>query len=155
MKARLIALAVLLFAVTYVSTQTAVPAQYFGMHLVKTQPWPTVSFGSLRLWDTDTRWQQMNPASGVYDFSTLDAYLALAHTHANLDVVLVLGGTPNWISSDPANAVCDYAGTATGSCAPPSDLNSDGTGTDQAWRTFVYQLATHVAGLEFRHFIPG
>jgi hypothetical protein len=147
MKARLIALAILLLTATCAMAQTPVPAQYFGMHLVKNQPWPTVSFGSLRLWDTDTRWQQMNPASGVYDFSTLDAYLALAHTHAGLDVVLVLGGTPNWISSDPANAVCDYAGTATGSCGPPSDLNSDGTGTDQAWRSFVYQLATHVTGL--------
>jgi hypothetical protein len=147
MNARLIALAILLLAPMCASAQTAVPAQYFGMHLVKGHPWPTVPFGSLGLWDTDTRWQQMNPASGVYDFSTLDAYLALAHEHAVLDVVLVLGGTPNWISSDPANAVCDYASIATGSCAPPSDLNSDGTGTGQAWRSFIYQLATHVTGL--------
>jgi hypothetical protein len=137
------ALVTFLLAATCVLAQPAVPAQYFGIHLVKGQPWPTVSFGSLRLWDTDTRWQQMNPASGVYDFSTLDVYLALAHAHAVPEVVLVLGGTPNWISSDPANAVCDYASTATGSCAPPADLNSDGTGTDQAWRSFIYQLATH------------
>jgi hypothetical protein len=117
------------------------------MHWVKSQPWPRIPFGSLRLWDTDTRWQQMNPASGTYDFSTLDDYLALAQAHAVRDVVLVLGGTPNWISSDPANPTCDYASTATGGCAPPSDLNPDGTGADQAWRSFVYLLAVHVGGL--------
>lgn len=147
MSIRLIALAILFLATTCVSAQTTVSAQYFGMHLVKGQPWPTVPFSSIRLWDTDTRWQQMNPANGVYDFSTLDAYLALAHAHTGLEVVLVLGGTPNWISSDPTNTGCDYASTATGSCAPPADLNSDGTGTDQAWRGFIHQLATHVTGL--------
>jgi hypothetical protein len=141
------ALTALLLAAPCASTQSAVPAEYFGMHWVKWQPWPTVSFGSLRLWDTDTRWQQMNPASGVYDFSALDAYLALAHAHAVFDVVLVLAGTPNWISSDPSNTVCDYASTAPGGCGPPSDLNSDGTGADQAWRSFVHQLASHIAGL--------
>jgi hypothetical protein len=142
------ALAALLLTSSFASTQTAIPAQYFGMHYVKWQPWPTIPFGSLRLWDTDTRWQQMNPARGVYDFSTLDAYLALAHSHAVSDVVLVLGRTPNWISSDPSNTVCDYANVATGSCAPPADLNPDGTGTNQAWRNFIYQLAAHVAALD-------
>jgi hypothetical protein len=136
------------------SAQTIVPPQYFGMHLAKSQPWPTVSFGSLRLWDTDTRWQQMNPASGVYDFSTLDAYLALAHAHAVFDIVLVLGGTPNWTSSDPSNTVCDYAAFANGSCAPPSDLNRDGTGTNQAWRNFIYQLTSHIAGLDRSVYSP-
>ncbi len=152
---RMIAMLIALLSVTTCAwSQTVVPPQYFGMHYVKGQPWPTIPFGSLRLWDTDTRWQQMNPASGVYDFSTLDAYLALAHAHGLSDVVLVLGGTPNWISSDPFNAVCDYASTATGSCAPPSDLNTDGTGSDQAWRSFIYQLASHVAGLNKRIYSP-
>lgn len=136
-----------LLATPFASSQTTVPPQYFGMHYVNWQPWLTIPVGSLRLWDTDTRWQQMNPASGRYDFSTLDAYLALAHAHAVSDVVLVLGGTPNWISSDPANATCDYASVAPGSCAPPADLNSDGTGTDQVWRSFIYQLASHIAEL--------
>ncbi len=126
----------------------SVPPRYFGMHLVKSQPWPVVAFGSLRLWDTDTRWQQMNPASGAYDFSTLDAYLALARSHAVQDVVLVLGGTPNWIASDSTNMTCDYAGVAPGSCSPPADLNSDGTGSNQAWRNFIYQLSAHVAQLD-------
>ncbi len=135
------------------SSQTIVPPQYFGMHYVKSQPWPSVPFGSLRLWDTDTRWQQMNPARGVYDFSTLDDYLALAHAHGLSDVLLVLGGTPNWISSQPVNTWCDYTNVAPGSCAPPADLNSDGTGTNQAWRSFVYQLTSHVAALNTKHIL--
>ena len=99
------ALAALVMVSVFASAQTVIPAQYFGMHYVKAQPWPTIPFGSLRLWDTDTRWQQMNPASGVDDFSNLDAYLALARSHSVFDVVLVLGATPNWISSDPSNTV--------------------------------------------------
>ena len=61
-------LVAILLATTCARSQTVVPPQYFGMHYVKGQPWPTIPFGSLRLWDTDTRWQQMNPVSGVYRF---------------------------------------------------------------------------------------
>jgi hypothetical protein len=135
-------------------TQTTIPPQYFGMHLVSSQPWPTVPFGSLRLWDTDTRWQQMNPASSVYDFSNLDAYLALAKAHGVADVVLVLSGTPQWASSDQANSTCDYTVVAAGSCAPPYDLNADGSGANQAWRDFVSHLAAHVAGLDVNTYAP-
>ena len=88
-----------LVGISYVSAQSVVPAEYFGMHLLKSQQWPSVPFGSLRLWDTDTRWQQMNPANGVFDFSSLDAYLLLANAHRVADVVLVLGGTPNWFQA--------------------------------------------------------
>ncbi len=136
-----------LLAASFAPAQSAVPPQYFGMHLIRSQPWPTLPFGSLRLWDTDTRWQQMNSASGTYDFSNLDAYLTLAKAHGASDIVLVLSATPEWISSDPGNGACDYASTAAGSCAPPSDLNGDGTGPNQAWRSFIYRLATHVSGL--------
>jgi len=89
----------------------------------------------------------MNSASGTYDFSNLDTYLTLARAHGVSDVVLVLSATPEWISSDPGNGTCDYASTAAGSCAPPSDLNGDGSGPNQAWRNFIYQLAVHTSGL--------
>ncbi|MBS1852375.1 MAG: hypothetical protein JST79_15825 [Acidobacteria bacterium] len=146
--------AVLFLWVTAGLAQTAVPPQYFGMHLVNSQPWPTVPFGSLRLWDTDTRWQQMNPDNGVYDFSNLDAYLVLAKAHGIRDVVLVLSGTPQWASSDPANSTCDYAVFAAGSCAPPADLRADGTGSNQNWRNFMSHLAEHIAGLNSDSYAP-
>ena len=54
----------------------------------------------------------------------------------------------------PSNTICDYASVAPGSCAPPADLNSDGTGTDQAWRSFIYQLASHITELNRRAYSP-
>lgn len=152
-----------------------IPSTLFGLHFSLTRgsfsgvgytgiPWPNVSgtalsFGSLRLWDTNTNWMVLNPSSGVYAFSSLDSYLAAAKTNGLSDVLLTLSGTPSFISGDPTNTACDYGQTSglvlyglspnylNGSCGAPTDLNSDGTGTDATWRAFIYALATHIAGL--------
>jgi hypothetical protein len=122
-------------------------------------PWPNVTFGSLRLWDANTNWFLMNPAAGVYNFSSLDNYLAAAKTNSLSDVLLTLSGTPAFISGDPTNASCDYGQNSglvlyglnpdyvNGSCGAPTDVNSDGTGTDATWKAFVYNLGTHIQGL--------
>jgi len=126
----------------------AIPPSFFGMHFrLDKIVWPAVPFGSLRLWDTDTRWQNLNPAHGVFDFSTLDKYLAAAKEHAVTDVLLTLGGTPQWASADPANFRCDYSEVAPGACAPPADLKSDGSGPNQYWRDYLYALGAHLKSL--------
>ena len=136
------------------NTET-IPATLFGMHFrLDKIAWPQIPFGSLRLWDTETDWQKMNPAAGVYDFSSLDAYLVAAHANGLKDVVLTLSGTPRFISSDPNNALCDYgrdsgfAFFADGSCGVPTDLEPDGTGTNQIWRDFISALALHIKSLD-------
>src|SRR5205807_9040224 len=107
-----------------------------------------------RLWGTDTRWQNLNRKPGVYDFGTLDRYLAAAESHGIKDVLLTLSSTPAWASADPAHKRCDYEFAGLGDCAPPSDLNADGTGANRYWRDFVYNLGVHLAALDRRTYAP-
>lgn len=104
--------------------------------------WPSVRFGSIRLWNTATGWAQLNSSLGSYDWSVLDLWLDEANAHG-LDVIYTFGRTPPWASSRPADSACLYA---PGECDPPNDLKLVGTGTNQHWKDFVTALATHAAG---------
>ncbi len=141
---------------------SVVPATFFGMHQSHTAACNTgdlayplfdVGAGAFRIWSTcKTQWGDMNPTSGVFEFTGLDELLAALKTNGNNDVYISLGETPHWISSDPADTLCDQAnvfGEPTGMCDPPSDLNKDGTGTDQAWRDFAAALVSHVSGADY------
>ena len=114
-----------------------VPKTFFSMHMhseaLRGMPWPAVGFGGIRLWDTRTNWNRLNPSRGVYDWAPLDAWLDLAEKHG-VDVLYAFGGTPVWASSKP-NAACEYQA---GACYPPADM--------QDWENFVYAIATHAAG---------
>jgi Beta-galactosidase len=127
-----------------VVTNTIQPT-FFGMSYTST--WPQLNFGSLRLWNTNTRWQQMEPSAGTYNFSTLNTYLQTAYSYGIKDVVLTLSATPSWASSDPTNTTCNFSSTSPGSCGAPLLLNSDGTGTNQYWRDFIYNLGSDIVSL--------
>lgn len=145
------------------SAQSSIPSTLFGLHWGTSNPWPAVPFGSLRLWDSGTRWQVMNPAPETYSFvSTLDPALRAAKTNGLADVLLTLSATPHFISSDPVANTCEYATSPAyyGSCGVPTDIaasctnqnalnNCDGKidGTNQTWRNFIYNLGVHIAGL--------
>jgi hypothetical protein len=125
----------------------AIPSTYFGlsMHtgvLYVGQGWPQVKLGSARLWETGTGWGDINTSPGAYDWTTLDRWLAKSQT-VNIPLFYTFGTTPQWASSNPADTAC---AKGPGSCDAPSDLNPDGTGTNQHWKDFVRALATHVAG---------
>lgn len=122
----------------------AVPAALFSLTVHNNNNWPSVPFAAIRLWSTGTYWQNMNPAPGVYDFTTFDQFLNSAQAH-NVDVLYTFGEVPAWASSAP-NMVCGTTGAPLGSCAPPNDLNSDGTGSNQHWKDFVTAVVTHAAG---------
>lgn len=123
----------------------AIPSSYFGMQMnsgtISQQPWPVVPFGGVRLWDASVSWSEINTAAGAYDFTDLDKWLALIPKH-NADILYTFGRTPAWASSSPNDGSCGFA---PGSCDPPNDLNPDGTGTDQQWKTFVTAVTQHVA----------
>jgi hypothetical protein len=140
--------------------QPVVPATFFGMDFYSGAPYPTIPIGSERLWDTNTRWQNMNPSAGTYSFTNLDPFLQNAKSNGLTDVLLTLSGTPTFISSDPTNSTCEYSSSGDGYCGVPSDIaascsnvnglkNCDGRtdGTDQTWKNYIYALGTHVAGL--------
>ena len=122
----------------------AVPAALFSLTVHNNNNWPSVPLAGIRLWSTGTYWQNLNPAPGAYDFTTFDQFLNAARAH-NVDVLYTFGEVPAWASSNP-NLVCGTSGAPPGSCAPPNDLNSDGTGPNQHWKDFVTAVVSHAAG---------
>jgi hypothetical protein len=82
---------------------SAVSERYFGMHVGFVDPgtpWPSVPFGTWRLWDANVTWKDLEPSRGVWDFSRLDGLVAKAQQH-NVDVILPLAMTPQWASQRP------------------------------------------------------
>lgn len=128
-------------------TSTVIPAQLFDMsahsEVLFSTPWPTMQIYGMRLWDSDTGWGQINTANGIYDWTTLDQWITAAGTHKS-QLIYTFGETPTWASSNPTDSSCDYA---PGSCWPPDDLNSDGTGTDEHWINFVTAIAQHAPSI--------
>lgn len=119
---------------------------FFGMHMhtgiLGQQPWPQVSFGGLRLWNTGTAWAEINTSNQTYDWSVFDQWLAAADAHGISNLLYTFARTPAWASSHPGDPTCAYG---PGQCWPPRDLNSDGTGANQYWKAFVTALAAHNA----------
>lgn len=64
---------------------------------------PAFRVGAVRLWDSETRWSQLEPARGVFDFSTLDRLLDGAERQS-LPVTFVFGGTPGWAAPNGREA---------------------------------------------------
>ena len=88
----------------------------FGVH--DTDPvagsWPTAKIGSMRLWDAQLAWPDIETSPGVYDFRRLDQVVVEANAHGT-ELTLVLGLTPTFYQ--PAG----------GSVASvPTDLNAFG-----------------------------
>jgi hypothetical protein len=126
------------------------PATYFGFSWNYTDggSWPTVTYGLQRFWDSPgTQWPDINTASGMFDYSDLDADLAQAYSKGTMQGMYTLARTPTWASSNPTDASCNNTtgmGGGDGECDAPSDLNSDGSGTNAIWKAFITALAAHV-----------
>ena len=121
-----------------------VTAEYFGVHFhrlvlqpqedaVRTQ-WPTLRFGSVRLWDSGTRWADVAPKSGQWNFDRLDTYIGEANAH-DASVLYTLGSTPRWASSRP-DEPCPYG---FGCGAEPVRLAH--------WEEYVRRVAQRYRGL--------
>jgi hypothetical protein len=116
-----------------------IPRSYFGMHIHRAAegtPWPTVPFGSWRLWDAGVPWSRLEPTRGKWDFKTLDREVDLAQQH-NLEVLLTLGRPPAWASARPNEQTGRRAGPP-GGAAEPRNLND--------WRDYVRTLAGRYKG---------
>ncbi|MBK6763096.1 MAG: endo-1,4-beta-xylanase [Micrococcales bacterium] len=128
-------------------TSQKVPAALFGMHdhsLTTTPPTAEDRFGGIRIWDNNVRWDQVNTAEGVYDWTTLDQVVANARATGAQDVMYVLGYTPAWAASNlkppctPGNYTnCEYF--PGGSSSAPKSI--------EYWKTWVREVATRYKGL--------
>jgi len=143
-KLRLTGLLLSLFSIFVLGTATGqVSPNLFSLSaaggVVSRQPWPVVAFSSFRVVGNGSSWCEINTASGTYDWSNLDLWLAAAQTHGQ-NILYTFLCTPQWASSKPNDTSCKEG---PGTCDPPFDLNADGTGTDQTWKDFVTALVQH------------
>jgi hypothetical protein len=154
--------AVLILTVDLNLTTNVVPANLFNMHVNQpATPWPSASMAGERLWDAGVTWSLINTDKGVYDWTLLDQRLADAKTH-NADLLYNLGMTPVWAqcgkstssscTQTPGCANGDVSwGGGPGQCYWPSDLNRDGTGTNQHWKDWVTAVANHSVNSNTAH----
>ncbi|HLY16538.1 MAG TPA: carbohydrate binding domain-containing protein [Bryobacteraceae bacterium] len=97
-------------------------------------PWPVARFGTLRLWDSGTAWTALEPLRGVWNFAPLDTWVAAAEANGIPDIILTLGQTPAWASSNPDDV--NYVGA--GAPAPPNSI--------QDWRDYITAVAQRYQG---------
>ena len=126
-------------------SRAPVSAEYFGLVLHSTvvpqkrpsgdrlTAWPSVPFGSWRLWDVRVLWPNLEPERGRWNFAMLDRYVALAEQHG-VEVVLTLAMTPTWASVRPE----EKGAYGMGFSAPPKDIED--------WRSFVRTVAQRYKG---------
>lgn len=112
-----------------------VPEAYFGMHIHRavTGAWPSVPFGSWRLWDAMVAWPQLQPRPDTWNFETLDRYVDMAEQH-HVEIVLPLGLSPQWASARPSESSAYKPGNA----APPKDA--------ETWRNYVRTVGSRYKG---------
>lgn len=118
-------------------TSSIVTPLFFGVHVSSTiyQPWPVVSFGTIRTWDhwPGISWKSISCAPGVYDWSILDHFVEKA-IGRGVDIIYTFGVIPSWASTNPAGGGCAYGN---GTCYPP-DVD--------AWKNFVTVITTRYTG---------
>lgn len=119
-----------------------VPLTFFNMTINKAAtPWPTDTFNGERLLGIGALWGNLEPTTdGQYTWTALDKFVNNAKAHG-VDLIYTFLGVPQWASSNPSDSTCS---SWAGSCDPPNDLNSDGTGTNAHWNIFVAAIANHV-----------
>ncbi|MFI5549863.1 helix-turn-helix domain-containing protein [Streptomyces sp. NPDC051738] len=64
---------------------------------------PSFRVGTVRLWDSETRWSQLEPERGEFDWSTLDRLLDGAERQ-DLPTVFVFGAAPPWAAPNGRKA---------------------------------------------------
>ncbi|MFF5011340.1 helix-turn-helix domain-containing protein [Streptomyces phaeochromogenes] len=116
---------------SWAQTPRPVGPELFGVTMNSSSgTMPSFRTGALRLWDSETRWAQVEPARGEYDWSTLDRLLNGAERE-RLPTLFVFGGTPSWAASDARKPAYPDGSRA----APPDDLDD--------WDAFVRALVRH------------
>lgn len=106
----------------------------FGMHVHGlSNPVPQVNqrFGAIRIWDNGVRWDEINTARDVYDFTLFDRVLAHAAATGPQKIMYVLGTTPKWLATGNEN---NYLNAPGGNSMPASLAE---------WDKWVTTVVTH------------
>lgn len=120
------------------SVGKTIPAEFFGIHLLKRDfhnIWPAMGQGTLRLWDTTTRWGNIqkttNPDPSTWTWGTFEKMRNLPHAHLGANTkIIYTAGMPH-VSLVPGGTVYEY--DANISVSPPPDTAAG----NQAWRNYL------------------
>lgn len=118
------------------SISDVIPPTLFGQHLhrvASTTEWPSVPFGTWRLWDASVAWPKLEPNSGEWHFEILDKYVELSQQH-NVDLLLPLGLSPTWASARPTES----SPYGLGNAAEPASIED--------WKNYIRMVATRYKG---------
>ena len=98
--------------------------EMFGLHVKNVQSgvWPNIPFGSLRLWDNDVAWSQIEVSPGVYDWAKLDRAVADAEANGVTDIMFVFAGTPQFYSSSTCTVPTCFP--TNGAAGVPNDFGA-------------------------------
>ena len=116
-----------LFDIPAIPAGRVIGPAYFGTHFHRLDraehgfpatAWPDGLVGALRLWDSGTRWADLEPAPDRFDFARMDDLVEQARAHG-ASVSLVLGSPAPWASARPREA----GPYGPGSAAEPGDLD--------------------------------
>jgi Cellulase (glycosyl hydrolase family 5) len=131
-------------------TAGTIQESFFGADFNGAGVWPptdgqhqVATLGSIRLWDDGVKWSQIETANGVYNWAPLDNWISKAQAQ-HMDVLYTIGRTPQWAGSIPKGSPCGPSGPY--SCSPPTDVNSDGTGSDAKFSGFITALVNRYKG---------
>ena len=115
---------------------TVIQDSLFGLHVngAERGVWPTINFGSLRLWDNATSWTNIETSKGVFDWTNLDRAVSNANQNGVTDFLMVLSGTPTW-ATNQRNPISLPAPNASGVPANMAD-----------WDDWVRAVATRYKG---------
>lgn len=104
------------YADATVNRQSMVNKTYFGTHFHRLElnhgenklltKWPGPMVGSIRLWDSGTRWADILPKAGQWEFDRMDTFVGQAVAN-QATILYTLGSTPRWVSTRP-DEKCPY-----------------------------------------------
>lgn len=85
----------------------------FGMHVptIAQGTDPSVSYGTVRLWDAGVAWGQVEQKNNKYWWNGMDAAVANANAQ-NAKILYVLGSTPKWAASNKKQGTYPNKGAA-------------------------------------------
>ncbi|OEU91612.1 hypothetical protein DB35_09345 [Streptomyces abyssalis] len=110
-----------------------VPPEFLGLTLnTDTGLMPGFRTGSVRLWNSETRWGTIERRRGDYDWTILDRMVESAERE-RLPVLFTFGGTPLWAASDGRNPIFKDS-----LASPPDDLDD--------WDRFVEKVVERYRG---------
>ena len=109
------------------------PAEFGVTMNSNTGAMPGFRVGTVRFWDSRTRWADLEPAPGRFAWDALDRLVTGARS-ARLPALFVFGGTPGWAApAGPKSLYTDESRTS-----PPDDLAD--------WDAFVAAVAARYRG---------